>query len=256
MTHPVPAPSPTDLLSGLIAFRRPGWTLPQPSFTDPAIHRADLDRIWRTGWLSACHSCELRGPGDHQLVEVDTDPVIVVREDVVEGRDHELAKLMPFWQLTSDQDRVICERQQRGINSSADESGPCSISKQYDVERVRPVVLGDDTVRRLTRDLAMPKPTFHAPAERAGDPVASLPKKLGIRPGPIVVSSNLSTTCAASARTASPRRAGTGTKPAAKRRTSTRPTTACDGDDRLLPRSVREGRPEPQGSGALSGSKI
>ena len=79
MTHPVPAPSPTDLLSGLIASRRPGWTLPQPFFTDPAIHRADLDRIWRTGWLFACHSCELRGPGDYQLVEVDTDSVIVVR---------------------------------------------------------------------------------------------------------------------------------------------------------------------------------
>ncbi len=79
MTHPVPAPSPTDPLSGLIASRRPGWTLPQPFFTDPAIHRADLDRIWRTGWLFACHSCELRGPGDYQLVEVDTDSVIVVR---------------------------------------------------------------------------------------------------------------------------------------------------------------------------------
>ena len=58
----------------------------------------------------------------------------LVHEDAVEGRDYELEQLMPFWQLTSDQDWVICERQQRGINSSAYQPGPYSTSKEYNVE--------------------------------------------------------------------------------------------------------------------------
>ncbi len=69
----------------MIDERRPGWTLPQHYFQDPGIYRADLDGIWRTGWLFAGHSCELREPGDYFLVPIDVDSVIVVR-----GRDGEL----------------------------------------------------------------------------------------------------------------------------------------------------------------------
>jgi Rieske 2Fe-2S family protein len=58
----------------------------------------------------------------------------LVDEKAVEGRDYDLAKLMPFWQLTSEQDWVICERQQRGINSSAYAPGPYSTFKEYNVE--------------------------------------------------------------------------------------------------------------------------
>lgn len=58
----------------------------------------------------------------------------LVREDAVEGRDYELSALMPFWQLTSEQDWLICERQQRGVNSSAYRPGPYSSYKEYNVE--------------------------------------------------------------------------------------------------------------------------
>jgi Rieske 2Fe-2S family protein len=58
----------------------------------------------------------------------------LVAGDAVEGRDYELAKLMPFWQLTSEQDWVICERQQRGVESSAYEPGPYSSFKEYNVD--------------------------------------------------------------------------------------------------------------------------
>src|SRR5262245_46446630 len=61
--------------------RRPGWTLPQRYFVDPAIYQADLDRIWRTGWLFAGHSCEIRQPGQYFLVSLDTDSIIVIRGD-------------------------------------------------------------------------------------------------------------------------------------------------------------------------------
>ena len=70
--------SPLDLL---LASRREGWTLPQPFFNDLEIYRADLDRIWRTGWLFAGHTCEIRCPGEYFLVEVDADSIIVIRGD-------------------------------------------------------------------------------------------------------------------------------------------------------------------------------
>ena len=58
----------------------------------------------------------------------------LVDEKAVEGRDYDPARLMPFWQLTSEQDWVICERQQRGINSSAYVPGPYSKYKEYNVD--------------------------------------------------------------------------------------------------------------------------
>ena len=58
----------------------------------------------------------------------------LVDEKAVEGRDYDLAKLMPFWQLTSEQDWLICERQQKGVNSSAYTPGPYSPFKEYNVE--------------------------------------------------------------------------------------------------------------------------
>ncbi len=71
--------SPTSPIDALIAGRREGWTLPQPFFNDPEVYRADVDRVWRTGWLFAGHSCEISEVGDYFLVEVDVDSVIVIR---------------------------------------------------------------------------------------------------------------------------------------------------------------------------------
>jgi Rieske 2Fe-2S family protein len=58
----------------------------------------------------------------------------LVNAEAVEGRDYELSKLLPFWQLTSEQDWEICERQQLGINSSAYTPGPYSTYKEYNVD--------------------------------------------------------------------------------------------------------------------------
>jgi Rieske 2Fe-2S family protein len=58
----------------------------------------------------------------------------LVHQDAVEGRDYQLDKLLPFWQLTSEQDWEICERQQRGVNSSAYVPGPYSTYKEYNVD--------------------------------------------------------------------------------------------------------------------------
>lgn len=58
----------------------------------------------------------------------------LVDEKAVEGRDYDLSKLMPFWQLTSEQDWEICERQQKGVNTSAYQPGPYSPYKEYNVD--------------------------------------------------------------------------------------------------------------------------
>lgn len=58
----------------------------------------------------------------------------LVSQDAVEGRDYELAQILPFWQLTSEQDWELCERAQRGIDSSAYTPGPYSTHKEYNVE--------------------------------------------------------------------------------------------------------------------------
>ena len=50
----------------------------------------------------------------------------LVHPAAVEGRDYELAALLPFWQLTSEQDWAICERQQAGVASRGYRPGPLS----------------------------------------------------------------------------------------------------------------------------------
>jgi Rieske 2Fe-2S family protein len=57
----------------------------------------------------------------------------LVDQAAVEGRDYDLHRLLPFWQLTSEQDWEICERQQRGVNSPAYVPGPYSTYKEYNV---------------------------------------------------------------------------------------------------------------------------
>jgi Rieske 2Fe-2S family protein len=57
----------------------------------------------------------------------------LVGEDAVEGRDYTLETLLPFWQLTSEQDWELCERNQAGVNSSAFTPGPYSTKREYNV---------------------------------------------------------------------------------------------------------------------------
>src|SRR4051794_6285796 len=69
------------LVEALVERCRPGWSLPGAFYTDEAVYRADLERIWRRGWLFAGHSCEIPGPGDYFTLELDADSVIVIRGD-------------------------------------------------------------------------------------------------------------------------------------------------------------------------------
>jgi Rieske 2Fe-2S family protein len=61
----------------------------------------------------------------------------LVHQDAVDGRDYQLADLLPFWELTSIQDWELCRNAQRGVMSSQYRPGPLSRFKEYNVEAFR-----------------------------------------------------------------------------------------------------------------------
>ena len=65
----------------LIASRRPGFCLPGEFYTNELVYRAELDAIWRRGWLFAGHTCEVPNPGDYFTFAVEDDSIIVIRDD-------------------------------------------------------------------------------------------------------------------------------------------------------------------------------
>ena len=57
----------------------------------------------------------------------------LVHEDAEEGRDYEFDRLLPFWQLTSEQDWALCERNHAGVRSPAFTPGPYSRRREGNV---------------------------------------------------------------------------------------------------------------------------
>src|SRR6266850_4987226 len=68
-----------DRVAALAAEYRPGWSLPGAFYSDEAVYRAELERIWRAGWLFAGHGCEIPNAGDYFTLEVGADSIAVVR---------------------------------------------------------------------------------------------------------------------------------------------------------------------------------
>ena len=65
----------------IIASRRPGFG-PAGSFHGkPHVYQAELDRIWRRGWLFVGFTREIALPGDYFTFEMDSDSFIVIRDD-------------------------------------------------------------------------------------------------------------------------------------------------------------------------------
>src|SRR4051794_2368076 len=74
-----PSAPPADKFAKLAAECLPGWSLPGAFYSSDEIYHADLQRIWRQGWLFAGHSCEIPKPGDYFTLEVGADPLIIIR---------------------------------------------------------------------------------------------------------------------------------------------------------------------------------
>src|SRR5262245_38751635 len=80
--RPEPAARPNTrraLSDDLIAACRPGWSLPGGFYREADVYRLDIERVWRTGWLFAGHTCEISKPGDYFTLEVDADSIVVIR---------------------------------------------------------------------------------------------------------------------------------------------------------------------------------
>ena len=57
----------------------------------------------------------------------------LVDEAARPGRDYDLDRLLPFWQLTSEQDWALCERNHAGVRNPAFVPGPYSPRREYNV---------------------------------------------------------------------------------------------------------------------------
>ncbi len=90
-----------------LALRRPGYGLPRDLYHDPLVHRAEMDFIWRQGWLFAGHTCQIPKPGDYFLYEVDGDSIILVR-----GEDGQVNAL---YNVCRHRGSVICQEAEGSV---------------------------------------------------------------------------------------------------------------------------------------------
>lgn len=87
----------------LVDSREAGYSLPGAFYTSDLIYRAELEQIWRHGWLFVAHSCEIPEPGDYVTFDVDTDSLILIR-----GNDDRVRAL---WNVCRHRGTVICSNE-------------------------------------------------------------------------------------------------------------------------------------------------
>jgi Rieske 2Fe-2S family protein len=74
-------PAGREHIRQLVASRRAGYGLPRAFYHDGALYEHELERIWRRGWVFAGHTCQIPRPGDFFTLAIDTDSLIVMRDD-------------------------------------------------------------------------------------------------------------------------------------------------------------------------------
>ena len=68
-------------IAQLVALRKPGYAMPGELYASEVVYRAEIERIWRRGWLFVGHSCEVRNSGDYITFAVGDESLIVIRND-------------------------------------------------------------------------------------------------------------------------------------------------------------------------------
>jgi Rieske 2Fe-2S family protein len=94
----------TRAIGRLVASRRPGYSLPGEFYSSELVYRAELERIWRRGWLFAGHTCEIANPGDYFTLAVDADSLIIIRDEGGEIR--------ALWNVCRHRGTQICSEPQ------------------------------------------------------------------------------------------------------------------------------------------------
>jgi Rieske 2Fe-2S family protein len=91
----------------LLDTRQPNHGLPRPFYHDELLYQAEMEAIWRQGWLFAGHSCQVPNPGDYFLYNLEGDSVIIVRGD--DGEIHAL------FNVCRHRGSVICQEQEGSV---------------------------------------------------------------------------------------------------------------------------------------------
>jgi glycine betaine catabolism A len=76
------------VVADMVARRQPGYSLHGNFYSSELVYRAELEKIWRRGWLFVGHACEIRSPGDYLTFAIGDDSLIVIRDD--DGQIHAL----------------------------------------------------------------------------------------------------------------------------------------------------------------------
>jgi Rieske 2Fe-2S family protein len=78
--------SNADVLS-LLLTRQPGYSLPQPFYTDPDLYQSDLRHIWYRDWLMAGTVAEFPKTGSFTTLQIGDAAIILVRgaDGVIRG---------------------------------------------------------------------------------------------------------------------------------------------------------------------------
>jgi Rieske 2Fe-2S family protein len=126
----------TPLVSGYVSESMDGRQVAplMGEYTDPDVGTLRVRAVPNFWNHSSCdHAVStMLLPGGPRLTRARV--TWLVAGDAVDGKDYRLEDLLPFWQLTSEQDWQLCERAQRGVSSSAYTPGPLSTYKEYNVE--------------------------------------------------------------------------------------------------------------------------
>ena len=104
-THSAHRTFPTgnvDPLAALIESHRHGQSLSREFYKGPSVYKAEIERIWKRGWVFVGHSCEMASPGDYLTIRLDEDSLIVVRDDDGNPR--------AFWNVCRHRGTELCDQ--------------------------------------------------------------------------------------------------------------------------------------------------
>lgn len=88
-------------LKTILASRQPNFGLTRSFYQDDLLYRAEMEFVWRAGWLFAGHSCQIPNAGDYFLYDVGSDSLIIVRDDS--------GQVNAFYNVCRHRGSVICE---------------------------------------------------------------------------------------------------------------------------------------------------
>ena len=88
----------------LIAGQKPGHSLDQRFYTDPAIYDLEIEKIVNRNWILAGHASQLPEPGDFKVLNVAQESAIIVR-----GKD---GKLKGFANVCRHRGSLVCLEKQ------------------------------------------------------------------------------------------------------------------------------------------------